>query len=181
MAEQKRRRIETMTDTAYLEGLGDRSLADLNAMRAEADDVENEISFERRLCQGRIDILQAELDHRAGKAGDVISRLPEILAKELGGGGGSEALPSRAPDLSVPDNAGIPRRRVEEIAGEETLARLGDMDQAAIEDIMGRLKEHEKNLSQQRRKLHDVVDKIQAEVVDRYSKGEADPDSILPR
>lgn len=170
-----------MTDGDYVADLGDRSLGDLNAMRAEADDVENEISFERRLCQARIDILQAELDHRAGKAGDVISRLPEILAKELGGGGGGEALPSRAPDLSVPDNAGIPRRRVEEIAGEQTLARLTDMDQGEIEKIIGQLKEHEKNLSRQRRELHAVVDKIQAEIVDRYAKGEADPDSILPR
>jgi hypothetical protein len=181
MAEQKRRRIEVMTDDAYIEGLSDRSLAELNRLRSEADEVENEVSFERRLCQARIDILNAELDHRAGKAGDVISRLPEILAKELGGGGGAEALPSRAPDLSVPDNAGIARRRVEEIAGEQTLARLSDMDQNEIQVIIDQLKEHEKSLSGQRRKLHDVVDKIQAVIVDRYAKGEADPDSILPR
>lgn len=181
MPDQKRRRIETMTDADYLEGLSDRSLDELNSMRAEADEVENEISFERRLCQGRIDILRAELDHRAGKAADVISRLPEILAKELGGRSGTEPLPSRAPDLSVPDNAGIPRRRVEEIAGEQTLARLNEMDQAEIERIIEQLQEHEKNLSRQRRALHDVVDRIQAEIVDRYATGEADPDSILPR
>src|SRR5687767_1797130 len=126
MSGLKRRRIDTMTDPSYLEGLSDKSLDELNVMRAETDEVENEISFERRLCQGRIEILKAELDHRAGKAGDVISRLPEILAGESGGTprSGGDSLPSRAPDLSVPDNVGIPRRRVEEIAGEQMLARL---------------------------------------------------------
>ena len=183
MAEMKRRRIETMTEDAYIEGLSDRSLEELNKMRAETDGVENEISFERRLCQGRIEILKAELDHRAGRAGDVISRLPEILAGEMGAGNraGGESLPNRAPDLSVPDNVGIPRRRVEEIVGEQTLARLPDMNLAEIEGIVERLKEHEKNLSEQRRKLHAVVDRIQEEIVSRYAKGEADPDSILPR
>src|SRR5688500_12574510 len=117
MAELKRRRIDSMTDESYLAGLTERSLEELNKMRADTDEVENEISFVRRLCQGRIEILKAELDHRAGKAGDVISRLPEILAGEMGSGNraGGESLPSRAPDLSVPDNVGIPRRRVEEI------------------------------------------------------------------
>lgn len=179
MAERKRRRSEIVTDESYLEGLSERSLEDLNAMRVECEEIENEVSFERRLCQGRVDILQAELDHRAGKAGDVISRLPEILAAEMGQG--SDTLPSRAPDLSLPDNVGIPRRRVEEIAGEQTLARLTEMDESEITDIMEQLKEYEKSLSQRRRKLHEVVDRIQDEIVGRYSKGEADPDSILPR
>ena len=183
MSELKRRRIDTMTDASYLEGLSEKSLDQLNAMRGETDEVENEISFERRICQGRIEILKAELDHRAGKAGDVISRLPEILAGDSGGGSrsGGETLPSRAPDLSVPDNVGIPRRRVEEIAGEQTLARLTDMDQSEIETIVERLKEHEKNLSQRRKQLHEVVDRIQDEIVGRYSAGDADPDSIIPR
>lgn len=183
MSGLKRRRVDSMTDAAYLEGLEERGLDELNTMRAETDEVENEISFERRLCQGRIEILKAELDHRAGRAGDVISRLPEILAGEMGSGGRArgDTLPDRAPDFSVPDNVGIPRRRVEEIAGEQTLARLGDMSQAEIEEIIERLAAHEKTLSQQRRKLHAVVDRIQGEIVARYSKGEADPDSILPR
>src|SRR5687768_15462229 len=99
-------------------------------MRNECNDVENEVSFERQLCQGRLDILVAELDHRAGKAGDVISRLPEILAAERAGG--EARLPSRVQDLSIPDSAGLPRRRVEEIAGEQTLARLSDMEDSEI-------------------------------------------------
>ena len=177
MTDLKRRRIEVVTDDAYLEGIADVSVEELKQMRDDCRDIENEVSFERRLCQGRIDILSAELDHRAGTAGDVISRLPEIWADEMGSG--DSTLPSRAPDRSIPDSAGIPRRRVEEIAGEQTLARLGEMSEDEIKDIIDRLAKHEKTLSQRRKKLHDVVDRVQAEIVSRYSKGEADPDSML--
>jgi hypothetical protein len=142
-------------------------------MRDETGEIENEISFERRLCQARIDILSAELDHRSGKSGDVISRLPEILAAEGRADTGDVALPSRAPDRSIPKNAGILRRRVEEIVGEETLARLSDVSDDELKTIIASLGQHEQHLSQQRRSLHEVLDQIQAEIVGRYSEGEA--------
>ncbi len=179
MTELKRRRLEVVTEAGYLEGLSKRSVEDLKTMRDECNDVENEVSFERRLCQGRIDILVAELDHRAGKAADVISRLPEILAAESAGG--EPRLPSRAQDTSIPESAGVTRRRVEEIAGEQTLARLSEMDDAEIKGIIDRLAEYEKRLSERRKVLHEVLDRVQAEIVSRYTTGEADPDSMLPR
>ncbi len=177
MNELKRRRSEVVTDPSYLEGISDKPIEDLKAMRDECRDVESDVSFERRLCQGRIDILSAELDHRAGRAGDVISRLPEILAAEMGGD--DSPLPARAADRSLPSSAGIPRRRVEEIAGEQTLARLGEMDDDEVKKIIDALADYEKSLSGLRRKLHEVVDTIQAEIVSRYTSGRADPDTIL--
>lgn len=179
MNEVKRRLVDRIIEPAYLEAYEDRSIDELRALRDECAEGENEVSFERRLCQARIDILSAELDQRSGNAagGDLISRLPQILAEERSGG--DAVLPSRAPDFSIPRNTDIPRRRVEEIVGEQTLARLAEVPTEEIRKIIESLAQHERNLSEKRRKVHEVVDALQTEIVRRYTSGEADPDALL--
>lgn len=177
MVEQKRRLVERIVDPAYLEGIGDKDLATLRAMREECREGELELSFERRLCQARIDILTAELERRAsGDESDLLARLPQILAKDAMSRSGDEALPSRAPDFSIPRNADIPRRRVEEIVGEQTLARMPSLSPEEIRGIVASLGEHERRVSERRRNVHEVIDAIQAEIVRRYT---ADPGAAL--
>lgn len=148
-------------------------------MRDECREGENELSFERRLCQARIDILSAELQRRnEGGSDDLLERLPEILATESRAAG-ETPLPERAPDFSVPRNVDVPRRRVEEIVGEETLARLGQLDVDEIRNIIATLADHESTLSARRRGVQEVMDSIQAEIVRRYVSGEADPTAAL--
>jgi RsiG-like len=177
MVEQKRRLVERIVDPGYLDGLGDKDLVELRAMREECREGELELSFERRLCQARIDILTAELERRSsGEEGDLLARLPQILAKDAMGRSGGEALPSRAPDFSIPRNADIPRRRVEEIVGEQTLAKMPSLAPEEIRGIVASLGEHERKVSERRRNVHEVIDAIQAEIVRRYT---ADPGSAL--
>ncbi|MGI8940934.1 MAG: hypothetical protein ACR2H7_03425 [Actinomycetota bacterium] len=180
MDPQRRRRYETMAEPDYVDDLGSRSLEDLRAARDECREVENELSFERRLCHARIDILRAEVERRSGSQDqDLLSRLPEILGSaELGPGAGT-SLPSRAPDLSIPRNADVPRRRVEEIAGEQTMTRLNQLGADEVKETMANLAEHERELSARRSRIHEVMDVIQAEIVRRYTSGEADPSSAL--
>jgi hypothetical protein len=179
MSQRKRRLVERITEDDFLVGLEEMSLDDLRSIRDECREGENEISFERRLCQARIDILTAELDRRTGKeTGDLLSRLPEILAAE-GEGGGEGPLPSRAPNFAIPRNADVPRRRVEEIVGENTLARLAQQQPQELQSIISALAEHERALSEKRREIHDVLDQIQAEIVRRYTTGQADPTAAL--
>ena len=178
MADQKRRLVERITDEAYLEGLGDKPLGDLRSMREECRESETELSFERRLCQARIDILSAELDRRAGGTeDDLMARLPQILATEAHSG--SQPLPSRAPDFSIPRNADIPRRRVEEIVGEQTLSRLPSLPSEEVKTILASLGDHERSLSARRRVVQEIMDRVQVEIVRRYVSGEADPTAAL--
>ena len=178
MADQKRRLVERITDPDYLDGIGDKDLAELRAMREECREAELELSFERRLCQARIDILSAELERRAGgeDAGDLVSRLPQILSKDAGVRSGESSLPNRAPDFSIPRNADIPRRRVEEIVGEQTLARIPTLAADEIKGIIASLGEHERRVSERRRNVHEVIDALQGEIVRRYT---ADPGAAL--
>lgn len=168
----KRRLVDRVTDPTYLEGVADKADDDLKVMLAESAEAENEVSFERKLCQGRIDILKAELSRReeGRDSSDLVARLPQILAGDSRSEGG--ALPSRAPDFSIPRNADIPRRRVEEIVGEQTLARLPQLPDHEIRSVIDALTEHESNLSARRKALHDVIEVLQTENVKRLKSGE---------
>ncbi|CAN5552636.1 hypothetical protein BH18ACT16_BH18ACT16_14410 [soil metagenome] len=180
MAEPRRRLIERIMEPAYL---GDFEAADirvLREMRAECREAENELSFERKLCHARIDILSAELDRRAGASEeDLVARLPEILGAGKREKAQRGPLPSRAPDFSIPRNVDVPRRRVEEILGEQTLSRLSLLQPEEIRSIVGSLAEHERKVYERRKKVNDVLDRIQAEIVLRYTSGEADPSAAL--
>ena len=180
MTEQLERRLaDRIGDPAYLADLPSRAMDQLQEMRREAQALENELSFERRLCQARIDILSAELDHRAGRVeGDVMSRLAQILTDE-DTDGPDTPLPTRMPDLSVPASALRPRRRVEEIVGSDTLAKLTKLPETEIRSSIESLADHEKGLSARRKTVHEVLDAIQAEIVRRYTTGEEDPSKLL--
>jgi hypothetical protein len=182
VTEPRRRLVERVSDPSFARGLDQRSIEELRAMRSESKEGENELSFERRLCQARMDILRAELRRRSGEgqgSEDLLERLPQILAGEAGGG--AERLPERAPDYSIPRNADVPRRRIEEIVGEQTLARLTTLGTEEIEQILVTLTDHERTVSVRRRAVQEVMDLIQAEIVRRYQTGEADPTSALTR
>jgi hypothetical protein len=180
--EQRRRLVERLTEPSYLDGLEETDIQALRDMRDECREGENELSFERRLCQARIDILTAELERRAGHGNeDLLARLPEILAAEGASMGTGEAnpLPYRAPNYAIPRNADVPRRRVAEILGEQTLSRLAQIDTDEIKSIVASLGNHERRVSEQRRRVQDVMDRLQAEIVRRYTSGEADPSAAL--
>ncbi|MFN2388348.1 MAG: hypothetical protein ABR575_01890 [Actinomycetota bacterium] len=162
--EKLRRLADRITHPSYLGGLADRSIEELREMREAAREAENEISFERRMCQARMDILAAEVGRRSGgDDGDLVSRLPQILAPE--GNAAKGPLPTRAPDLSVPRNVATPRRRGEDLLGDEILARLPEASSEELDAILGRLADHERALSARRRQIHEVMDRIQAQFV----------------
>src|SRR5207253_10806151 len=90
----EQRRLDRVLEPAYLEGLADRPVDEVSAMKAECTELETEVSFVRRLAQGRIDILDAERDRRAngGSLEDPISSPSKILADE-----GPRPQPPQAP------------------------------------------------------------------------------------
>ena len=180
----QRRLSERVTHPSYLEGLDSKPIEELRKLRDECREAETEASFERRLCQGRIDILVAELARREGGGGqDLVANLPDILSgdeRSAGGGDGDGVpLPSRAPDFTPPRNADIPRRRVEEVVGEQTLARLPEIDAEELQRIIEMLRDYERPVSTRRRSIQEVMDRIQSEIVRRYTSGEADPSAAF--
>ena len=58
------RRIDRVLAADYLEGLQGLPLAEVRQLRADAEQEEVDLSYLRRMIQGRLDILRAELNRR---------------------------------------------------------------------------------------------------------------------
>ena len=89
-----RRRIDRVLAPGFAVGLDDLDLDELRARRAEAEQEETDLSYARRLLQGRLDILRAEREAREngepgfgpGPGQSTDAQLAERLAKVLADG-----------------------------------------------------------------------------------------------
>ncbi|HVV90822.1 MAG TPA: hypothetical protein VHB53_10035, partial [Solirubrobacterales bacterium] len=73
------RRIDRVLSDGYLDGLTELPLAEVRELRNEAEQEEADLSYVRRLLQGRVDIIRAELARRRGEFGEsesIIDQLP---------------------------------------------------------------------------------------------------------
>ena len=121
------RRIDRVLDPAFVEGVDQLGLPELRARREEAEAEEADVSYLRRLLQGRLDILRAELVRRSASdeqdVAGLLAGLPAILTDDSPG-----TTFSAVPRVQVPSRAGEHRRRVERLVSDETIARLPELD-----------------------------------------------------
>jgi hypothetical protein len=162
----EQRRLDRVLEPGYLDGLADRSVDEVSAMKAECTDLETETSFIRRLAQGRIDILDAERDRRAngGSLEDLIGSLSKILADE-----GPRPTPSQAhlPQRMAPSPDIGWTRGLEPLVGDSTLVRLPDLSDAELADAREQLTSLERDVSSKRRALHEVLHTLEMELAER--------------
>jgi hypothetical protein len=161
------RRIDRILAPEYVQDLNARPLDELRAMERETLEVETEISYVRRLAQGRIDILTAERDRRAagGPLGDLIAALPTILADE----GRSGAATTRAQPLLAPAGTIEWNRGLERLVSDGTLANLPNLSDAELQATVAQLRELEHDVSDRRRAVHGVLDAITHAVASRLA------------
>ena len=173
------RRIDRVLADDYLAGLAERSLDEVRSMRGEAEQEETDLSYLRRLLQGRLDILQAEADRRAGRGsgGSLLEALPGILADEASGSGPHGMGRHVAVEPSRVDSH---RRYVEALVADTDLSdptRHDDNELARLIDVLQR---EEAAVSAKRRAVQSVMDACSAELTRRYRDGEADVADLLP-
>ncbi len=144
-------------DPTYLEDLESRSVDELRAKHAECVELETEVSYVRRLTQARIDILEAEIERRAsgGSLEDLIARLPQILADP--GPRGNPAS-SHLPLQMAPEQDSEWAPNLEQFDG--VLANLPTLTDAELDDAIAGLRSLEREVSDQRRELFAVIDRI---------------------
>ncbi|HEX7097272.1 MAG TPA: hypothetical protein VF183_15405 [Acidimicrobiales bacterium] len=173
-------KLAEVTDPAYLEGISTLPIERVRAMRAECQAIENTLSYVRRLAQGRLDIVGAELERR--RAGgdprdlrDLIGRLPDILS-ERGTAGG---LPRPPLDLSTQDLTAGMVAEVDQILSPTQVGSVADLTDDQLADVRDRLDEYERRTSAIRHTMHAVIEALQAEIARRYRSGEASVDTLL--
>jgi hypothetical protein len=165
-------RILRLTDPAYVATIDKRSLDELRAMKAECNEVENALSYLRRLAQARIEILEAEHERRArgGTVEDLVNDLPRILS--------AESVRSSVTDTRVPppDEPVLelhwPDGR-EGLVADTTLAHLPALSSDELETTLERLRAFERELSDLRREIHAVIDTLEREIASRQVAGTA--------
>ena len=174
--------LDRLLDPDYLGDLHGRPIEDVRAMRDECRRAEDGLSSVRRQAQGRLDIVAAELTRRnEGKgpsdAADIVELLPEILGQQLSAGG--RLVEVRPTSLEPPADAGPLIVELEGILHESSLTGLGQITDDELRQLVDRLTDYERIVSERRRALHDRLDALQAEIVRRYKSGEVSVESLL--
>ncbi|MFF5448239.1 hypothetical protein [Streptomyces sp. NPDC012888] len=151
-------------------------LAELRTLRRDAQRDEADLSYVRRLLQGRIDILRAELARRADPEAPVVvvDRLSEILADAPS----SRSASARHVTLGTPHNEEF-RLLAAEMLSDVELSDLDARTDAELHDAMGRLVRYEQQVSRRRQQLQRTADDCSAEITRRYREGEAQVDDLL--
>ncbi|MFF8938816.1 aerial mycelium formation protein [Streptomyces paradoxus] len=159
------------------------SLPDLRTLRREAQRDEADLSYLRRLLQGRIDILRAEISRRApagvasvaaSEEGSVVERLAEILRDAPA----RHRSSARHLTLGTPQGEEY-RRLAAEMLAEVELSDLDARTDQELNTAMGRLERHEQQVSRRRQRLQRTADECSAEIARRYREGEAQVDDLL--
>jgi len=172
--------LARLLDPEYLAHVDGLELADIRRMRSECQEAEAALSYLRRLIQGRLDIVHAYMERPEGSAAPDLSSVVENLAGILAGPGRSTG-PSRNPVLYSPDTEEMAELTVEldGILGADEVAQLASLDDAQLADLAGRLRDLENRVSAERRGLHERIDTLQAELVERHKSGTASLDGLL--
>jgi hypothetical protein len=167
------RRIDRVLAEDYLDDLGTRSLPSIRSLREEADQEETDLSYLRRLLQGRIDLVIAEQRRRAGTDNSPAD-LPHILGE-----------PKRGPAhglgrhlVAEPSNVGLERRAEEKVANLD-VTNLRALADDELEQLLVRLRAKESEISAVRRRVQAVFDAASAEIARRYRDGEASVSDLL--
>lgn len=175
-AQQGTRRIDRVLAEDYLAGLGLAPLADVRSLRDDVEQEEVDLSYIRRLVQGRMDIVRAELNRREGPAeGTLVENLARVLADEprspaRGLGRHTTVEPSRVDSH---------RRYVEALVADVDLTDTAARSSDDLHHAMRVLADEEQVLSAKRRQVQTVMDACSAEITRRYRDGEADVSDLL--
>ncbi|MEV1048001.1 ABC transporter substrate-binding protein [Streptomyces sp. NPDC049916] len=160
-------------------GFGGLRLPELRTLRREAQRDEADLSYVRRLVQGRVDILRAELTRRRDpeapvEEAAVVSRLSEILADAPS----RHRSSARHVTLTTPRGDEF-RQLAAETLSEVELSDLGARTDEELHTAMGRLVRYEQQVSRRRHELQRTADDCGAEIARRYRDGEAQVDDLL--
>ncbi|GAB2694668.1 RsiG family protein [Thalassiella azotivora] len=178
--ESGRRRVDRLTDPRATDGLDGAADADVLALRDDAVQEEADLSYVRRLLQGRLDLLRFEVSRRSGAAGDAPAldevhddaQLVKVLARVLAGRPGEGAAVTR--DAGTPGGESERRRAAECAVADLRLSdpsHLGDDELAAA---VSRLERLEHDVSVTRHRVQQVADAAAAELARRVESGRVD-------
>ena len=176
MQDVPRRTVDRIVDPGYLADLQAMPIDELRRKKGECEALEAEVSYARRLIQGKLDLLRYGAERLA--AGDsvgvteMVGDLPGILSDSVGGS-------ARLSRILTPAHADNQRREVERLTSTTDLAHLEQLSAEDLDGIVARLDEAEKETSLKRRRVQQIMDQLTGELIRRYREGDEDPIALL--
>jgi hypothetical protein len=172
-----RRRVDRVLAPGYLIGLPELGLAEIRGRRAEAEQEEVDLSYARRLLQGRLDILRAEQESRATRGTAVREprtdlEIVEALARILADGPRTDHGMGRYLGNVEPSRVGEHRREAERAVADVGSSDPSAMTDLALAEAIDHLGDIEMRISRTRRSVQHVVDTLTEEIARRYATGE---------
>ena len=190
--------LSKLCSPSFLDGIEVAPVTELRIRRDACQRAELVLSYLRRVIQGEMDLVLAEMELRADGSRSDVGRLVEDLPSILAFSGPSTGEPTHVPVatmlavgevMDVQHDITLEELLVSVLSDEQGDQVLpgGLLPGANLCTFVGeellasltRLRDVEKILSGKRRSLHDHIDRIQGAIVDRYKSGAADPDSLL--
>jgi hypothetical protein len=201
------RRIDRVLDPTYLDDLEKVPIEVARAKRQEAEQEEVDLSHLRRLLHERIDIVRAEQARRAADRGvpgaEELSRLlnqqrrgadpgrrpgsgsggPPASGAESARGGepsrGGRSFSRMRHFVTEPSRPDRRRRRVERLIADVDLSDVAARTDDELERVLRTYQSEERQVSDVRAQVQDVLDRCLEELAHRYAEGDASAEELL--
>jgi len=165
--------LSRVIEPAYMAGLAQVSTHELRAMRVECSDLENALSYVRRLAQGRLDLLVAETKRRGSGVGGDLAGLVESLAEVLSEGVRGPGSGRISQELDPPDHLVDPLvAELDSAVGPSVMAALAELGNDELSAGVIALRRFEDSMSSSRHRLHDVIDSLNTDLARRIADGD---------
>jgi hypothetical protein len=168
--------VDELLDPSFLEGVQELPMTEVRALRHRAEQEEVNLSYTRRLLQGRLDIVRRELQRRAEHDGrSLVDLLPEILSEK--GRGPAHGLGRH--QTVQPTSPEQFETWVNGLTPGVDLSDVPSLPDAGLERAARALGAGERSLSERRRGVQQVMDTVAGELARRYRDGLADVAQLL--
>ena len=168
--------VDELLVPSFLDGIEELPMAEVRALRHRAEQEEVNLSYTRRLLQGRLDIVRRELQRRADHDGrSLVDLLPEILSEK--GRGPAHGLGRH--QTVQPTSPEQFETWVNGLAPGVDLSDVAALPDDALAQAARSLAAGERSLSDRRRGVQQVMDTVAGELARRYRDGLADVAQLL--
>ena len=180
-----RRPIDRVLAPGFAEDVTALDFPELRARRQLAEQEEVDLSYARRLLQGRLDLLRAEqaqratardgVDAGARTDAEIVRDLAAVLSDD-----GPRADHGLGRHLTTdPSRVGEHRRAAEQAVDDVAASDPSSLDAEGLAAAVAHLTELERKVSENRHRVQAVMDQLTAEVARRYRDGEAHVEDVL--
>jgi hypothetical protein len=170
LIEGGRRRIDRVLDDSFIFEVTSLPIEGLRERRNLARQEESDLSYLRRMLQGRIEIVELEIesfDHASDES--IVDRLTAALTSVVG------TAPANARITNSPSGHAQDRRYSERLLNEVGMLEGAAANSDVVSALLVRLRGEERSVSDFRRKVQAVIDVLTHELGDRYRSGQAGP------